>query len=262
MAELKLSDTDRKDFQARLALLDLDEEMVGERSLEVPEGQSLRLDMSADSPIQPVILRTSDITQLRRWIGTPERAAMKRSISPAQAILQSVRRVDNNEIAEGSKRVAKALSRSRTESLGRGGSLAEMSGVSADRLMASMREMEAGKSERLSAAETDTVRAAARMMIHGDYQSVADFRPVVEAFFKEFHVAAWLFKKIVVKKNSTLILGPGVHNLTAFELEIQEGGRVLSYGHLAVRVTTLRHTKFSISWPSHVLTDFKIRRFN
>lgn len=264
MADVRLSEADRSDFQARLALLDLNEEMVGERTLEVAEGQSLRLDMTAESPVQPTILRTSDITQLRRWIGTPERAAAKRTTIPAEAILQKVRRSEAAEIAEAAPRkVAKAFSRAEKASkagVARGVSLAELSGVSAERLSASLREVQAGKDVRMSAAETDAVRAAARTMIHGDYASVAEYRPAVEAFFKEFHVAAWLFKKILVKRNSTLILGPGVHNLTAYELEIEEGGRVLSYGHLTVRVTQLRHSKFTIKWPLHVMTDFTALR--
>lgn len=262
MADVRLSEADRSDFQARLALLDLNEEMVGERTLEVAEGQSLRLDMSADSPIQPMILRTGDIAQLRRWIGTPERAAAKRASIPAEAILQAVRQ-DRAEAAEAApKKVAKAFSRAdkAKSSVARGASLAELSGVSAERLTASLRAVQAGKGVQLSAAETDTVRAAARTMIHGDYASVAEYQPAVEAFFKEFHVAAWLFKKILVKRNSTLILGPGVHNLTAYELEIQEGGRVLSYGHLTVRVTQLRHSKFTIKWPLHVMTDLTALR--
>ncbi len=267
-----LSGEDRMDFQQRLARLDLDEKIVTNDTLIVESGKGTRLDSSGESAIRPLILQTSDISVLRKWIGTPEHAVQKRSVAPFAGILRSSRLegIDLGRALKPSKagagaaksgsritRSAKSKAGGRTPSL----SLAEATGLRGDMLMEKVEAFrKADLTKRpdlaLSSVEKETIRAAARELVHGDAQSVSEFKPAVEAFFVDFQVAVWLFTAIRIEANATLTLGTGVHNLTAYRMVIEDGGLVRSYGHLHVNVTQMKNPSSgpSVVLPSHVLT--------
>lgn len=259
-----LSAEDRRDYEARLARLGLDTSAIQADVLETGAGQSMRLNMVGDSQFKPLIFQTKDLRELRKWIGTPERVANRREQSPMNRILKS-EAIDKALLAGRTSVVQSAL-RSRKTKTAKGSAeisragLASMSGIKAEHLAAKVlrcKECAARgeTTEKLNADELNTLRAAARTFIHGDAALVEEYRPAVEAFFDVFQVAVWLPLRIVVKKNSTLTLGPGVHNLTAYEMVVEEGGRVVSYGHLNVSVTKLRKsTGLIIKLPDHVLT--------
>lgn len=268
-----LSGTDRMDFQKRLARLDLDESIITNDTLVVESGKGTRLDMSGDSAVRPLILQTRDITTLRKWIGTPEKAVASRNMAPFVGVLRASR-MDGIDLGgvlaaprrKGGGRVTKSAKSRGTANIA-AKSLADMTGIRADMLMDRLDKLNAGDVTArpelaLSSAEKDTLRAAARELVHGDAQSVIDYKPAVEAFFAEFQVAVWLFTEIRVEQNATLTLGTGIHNLTAYRMVIEDGGTVRSYGHLHVNVTQMKNPSSgpTLVLPPHVLSGGLIRR--
>ncbi len=265
-----LSGEDRMDFQQRLARLDLDEKIITNDTLVVESGKATRLDMTGESAIKPLILQTRDISTLRKWIGTPEHAVAARSVAPFAGVLRSSRLEEldlTRALATPKGKTGKAAAR-RTKSAkskSKAGasklSLPELTGVRPDMLLEKLAKLEKADLHKqpelaLSSIEKETIRAAARELVHGDAQSVWEFKPVVEQFFVDFQVAVWLFTEIRVEKNATLTLGAGVHNLTAYRMVIEDGGTVRSYGHLHVNVTQMKNPTGgpSVFLPSHVLT--------
>lgn len=274
MALQDLSEDERADLRKRLAILDLQDNAIFGDDLEVPSGRTVTLRMVGESPVTPLILQTGDLDKMRNWIGTPERAATKRALQPYEAILRANLRHINRASGPAEEvpddgyvsnvgglnddRRIRALGLRRTRSLrneatGDTRDLAAITGISGERLLAAVRSAAEGK--RPSSGEMELLRGAARTYIHGDKRLAAPFKAAIEASFGSFEIAAWLFPKVVVKKNSTLFFGPGVHNLTASELVIEPGGRVVSHGHLKVNVRRLRRTTgLNVALPGHVLS--------
>lgn len=259
-----LSAEDRRDYEARLARLGLDTSAIQADVLETSAGQSMRLNMIGESQFKPLIFQTKDLRELRKWIGTPERIADRREQSPLNRILKT-ESIESALLKTRAPVMPSAVKSRKTKTakgsvdVARAG-LASMSGIRAEHLAAKVQRCKecaarGEATEKLDTDELNALRAAAKTFIHGDIALVEEYRPAVEAFFEVFQVAVWLPLRIVVKKNSTLTLGPGVHNLTAYEMIVEEGGRVVSHGHLNVSVTKLRKSKgLIIKLPDHVLT--------
>jgi hypothetical protein len=237
-----LATTDRTHFRDRLASLGLDEKAIIAASFEVPEGETRRLEMAAHGDQRPYILETSDLDVLRRWIGVPDAAA-------AKLVRQPHERVSIEDDAAASERMpapkaqASARTRGKTGAAERGGGCLDR--VASRDLHKAVQKYRATPDQkkgqtRLSSDQLQVLRAAARTYIRGDFKSVAPYKPAIEAFFERFQVAAWCFTKIVVKRNATLVFGSGSHNVTAHEVIIEPGGRIVSYGHLNVNATILR----------------------
>jgi len=253
----KLPPDDRADFEKRLARLGIDASSIEDEVLEVEPGQNLRLEMSGDSPVNPMIFETKDLDTLRRWIGSPDRAVKSRVTQPFEAIVRTGSFAAN--VLSAPKTTRKRESRSaRSAAIGSGKNLSDMVKIDPGALLEKVTLAKADPANiKLKSSEIDTIRAAARNFIHGDVNMVEGFKPALEAFFGEFQIAVWLKTNIVVKKNSTLTLGTGVHNMTAHELIIESGGRVRSHGHLTVSVTKIRRpfvVNPNFRLPNHVLT--------
>ncbi|MGB9604243.1 MAG: hypothetical protein ACP5U2_15890 [Bryobacteraceae bacterium] len=91
-------------------------------------------------------------------------------------------------------------------------------------------------------SKLDAVRPHARAYLYGDSALVAHAKPVVQTRFEVFLVPVWNFLRVKVSSGSVLLFGPGANVLLAAELEIEEGGRIVSLGPLTIRVATLRKT--------------------
>jgi hypothetical protein len=261
-----IPEEDRDDFRARLARLGVNPDAVDDETIEVEAGKSLRLEMVGESPVSPMIFETRDLDTLRRWIGSPDKAVQSRRIQPFEGIIRAAN-IDIGGLAGAAAARTATRRRARTArsaSATSGARLSEITKVDAGALKASVDRVKAEPQQaRLSAIEVDTLRAAARTYIHGDVASVAEFKPAIESFFETFQVAVWLKTKIVVKRNSTLALGTGVHNLTAYEIIIESGGRIRSHGHLTVSATKVRRPALinpGLSLPNHVLTVNPLNR--
>lgn len=246
---------ERADFEKRVARLGVDPQALDDDTLEVEPGASMRLEMAGESPVSPMIFQTSDLDVLRRWIGTPDLAVAQRTTQPYEAIIRN-RDAATHNFAAPARDKKRRLTKKATGR--KSAALAEITGVEPSGLLAAVNRAKLEPAQaRLNAVEVDTIRAAARTYIHGDKKVSEAFKPAIEAYFGEFQIAVWLKKKIVVKKNATLTLGTGVHNLTAYELVIEPGGRIRSHGHLTVSVTKIRRPTLvspGLSLPNHVLT--------
>ncbi|MCS7314768.1 MAG: hypothetical protein RMI94_01635 [Bryobacterales bacterium] len=153
---------------------------------------------------RPRMIQTSDLAELKRWIGVPDEAVKGR------CLLDRGDRAALAELRRGVKQAAVAE---------------EATGAAA-----------------AASSRLDALRAHARAFLYGDSTLVATAKPLIEAHHSIFAVALWLFRKIRVRTGSVLLLGPGANVLIAGELEIEEGGQVLSLGPLTIRVATLRKT--------------------
>ena len=147
---------------------------------------------------RPQVLQTTDLAELKRWIGNPDEAVRNRCFADIDA-------------RRGLKELAAVVTSHDAEAKPAGTRL-------------------------------DAVRTFARSYIYGDSTLAAQAKSIVEKSFGIFEIYAWLFRKIKVSSGSVLAFGPGANVLNASEIEIEEGGRVVSYGSLTVNVATLRKT--------------------
>lgn len=195
------------DFARRLRRYCL--ENVEVRDLRTPCNGTVTLSASPRDPSdhRPVMLHTRDLDELKRWIGVPDSAVRGRSL---------VEREHSRAFAKGRPPAGVSAEAVRTES--------------------------AAKRTLTDSASLDAVRAHARSYLFGDSALVKDARPVIERFFGAFRIPVWIFQKVTVTSGSVLAFGTGANVLLASELEIEQGGRVVSYGSLTVSVTTLRKT--------------------
>jgi hypothetical protein len=169
------------------------------------------------SHLRPRMMQTGDLDELKRWIGLPDEAVKGRTL------------VDNDQ-----RRELRHVCTCHEELTARVGA------ETTPQFAAAVKALDS-PSQKL-----DAIRAHARSYLYGDSTLVADAKAAVEAYFGTFMIPVWLFKKITVKSGSVLAFGPGSNVLLAAELEIEQGGQVVSYGTLTVNVATLRKTKATI----------------
>lgn len=166
---------------------------------------------------RPRMLQTSDLDQLKRWVGVPDEVVKGRCLLDREEreVLSTARRAfaKEKEAVQASEAVAEA-----------------------------------------PVPRTDAIRAHARAYLYGDSSLVASAKPSLLKHFDVFMLPAWLFQKVKVSSGSVLLFGPGANVLLAQELEIEEGGQVVSLGPLTIRVATLRKTT-----PSIVATPMQLK---
>jgi hypothetical protein len=152
---------------------------------------------------RPAVLRTTDLDELKRWIGVPD-AAVK-----GRCLLDRQHRRDLAALRSQAKETAATTVQ---------------------------------KAPPAGGVQLDTLRAHARAYLYGDSSVVADAKPLLVSHFEQFAVFAWWLRKVKVSSGSVLAFGPGANVLLAGEVEIEEGGQIISQGSLTVRVGTLRKT--------------------
>jgi len=187
---------------------------------------------------RPKLLQTSDLDQLKRWIGVPDEVVKGRCLldrEEREALTAARRAVAKEAGQAGEQVVAGTLSR----------------------YAAPVAKQAAEGVEAVTEApvpRADAIRAHARAYLYGDSSLVANARPSLMKHFDIFIVPVWHFLKVKVSSGSVLLFGPGANVLLAQELEIEEGGQIVSLGPLTVRVATLRKTM-----PSIVATPLQLK---
>lgn len=170
--------------------------------------------------LRPRMLHTSDLAELKRWIGTPDEAVKGR------CLLDREERAALAELRRSLKQTAEEKEKAR--------------------------EKEVAAAAAVAGNKLDALRAHVRAYLYGDSNLVATAKPVIEAHYGLFAIALWPFRKITVRSGSVLLLGPGANVLLAGELEIEQGGQIISLGALTIRVATLRKTTpIAIMAPIH-----------
>lgn len=173
---------------------------------------------------RPRILHTSDLAELKRWIGTPDEAVKGRCLVDREerAVLADLRRGLKMAMPEKERPEKERAKEQQAQGAAAGNKL-------------------------------DALRAHVRAYLYGDSTLAASAKPLIEEHYRVFAVAVWPFRKITVRSGSVLLLGPGANVLLAGELEIEQGGQIMSLGPLTIRVATLRKTTpVAIMPPIHV----------
>lgn len=222
----ELAPAEREAFLKRLQKLDLDESAVLADELTITANTKTTLSRSTmGSKLEPLILRTKDLDDVRRWVGLPEPVAAeegKRPSSrlatvavPGAAVRQRVRVKAQAQPAAAEAMPAEFSAREIGDLVTRAGGG-----------MASARA--------LKVEQLDVLRSAARAYVRGNKAAASAYKPAIEAMFVEFEVAAWLFRTVRVGRNAVLEFGTGVHHLTAYKVIMEPGAKIRSYGHLTV----------------------------
>jgi hypothetical protein len=212
-----LSEEDRQDFERRLANYGLDTSVVQEGITVQPSSRLiLAHGPGRDTFIKPVVLEVNEFDKLTRMIGVDDRIFQR---MPQKGPLP--RRIDL-PLGEGAqRRVA-------------GPGLA----------VAAMPQPEAIPPsidfEKLTSADLDNIRIAARAYLRGNSALVASFKSILETIIGIVIVPVWPVLFVKVSSGSTLEFGPGVNVLVAYDIEIEDGGKIVSHGHLTVSCTKLR----------------------
>jgi hypothetical protein len=230
----KESNSENSDmFASNLQKFLLSEDDIRHSDLMVSSRSSITLSRSAKhaSNYSAISLQTTDLDELKRWIGMPDDAVKSRSF---------VSRTDRAHVKE----LCEFCKYHETER-------------PADRrnlLISRIRE------DKQPAAKTTSLRAYTRSYLFGDSEIVAEAKSVLQDFYGTIDIGVWLFPNVTVKSGSVLSFGTGSNVLLANNLVIEEGGSVVSQGSLSVNVTTLRKTVPSITYPYQDL-DFIKNRF-
>lgn len=226
----------RVDFAKRYGRFCAHDEDVPREELVIPCRSVVRLAASAKqaSARAPVIKSTNDIDELKSWIGVPNLQAKHEC---------SIEREHSREMAEIRKLLDTKASRAQQGANGDEGTGNVASGTRSALMTRLRTSPNAG-------LKFDAIRAHARAYIYGNSTNMASAKPVLEAVFAPFKVIVWLFPKVIVRSGATLWFGTGANVLTASELEIEQGGQVVSHGSLTVHVSNLKKTKpFTIHAP-------------
>lgn len=200
-----LSAADNAEFVQRLSVYGLDASAVLQADLVVPAKTTMTL--SASDPksfMQPRLLNTTNLDELKAWIGIPDTLYQTGILSRATIKLPtSVAPEIRAPVAE---------------------SLTVASAAAADAARAA-----------LPAAELANLRTAASAYLFGDSALVAGYKTAVENLFPNFQIIFWPFFTITVNPGSILTIGPGQNILFAWKIVIYEGGLVYApYGSLKV----------------------------
>ncbi len=208
-------EADRADFEARLANVGLTAESLIATDLVASASTVTTLSNSPSVPSKhrPVVLRTSDFSQLNKWIGVPDQVF--ESVSP---IVETPPPRRLTEIARSVREQPRVAALRQTVRPGAG----------------------AAAVRGLSSADLADVRAAARAYLRGDSRRYADYVDVIQRVFPVIEIPAWPFINVVVKSGSVLEFGPGQNALVAYSVTVEPGGVIRSYGNLDVSATILR----------------------
>lgn len=212
-----LSEEDRSDFERRLAIFGLDASAV-EPELRVRPNSRVNLAYgpNRDSYLRPIVREVTDFDELNRMIGIDDRVFEK---APPLARLP---RMLSWQAEQGGGRFTVGPGYTDVGMARREEALAHLD------------------IKRMPSEDLATIRDAARAYLYGDSKLVAHFKPLLESVIGPVILPIWAVENVYVPSGSTLTFGPGVNSLIAYQVEIEEGGRIVSYGHLNVSCTIIR----------------------
>jgi len=215
----------REDFLQRLQTYGLDTSSVQEPLFVTPSAKvTLAHGPGRESARAPFVFRTTDLTQVKRMIGVDDR--LYRNVASKTPL--------PGTISLGARTVA-----------GRGPGLRDPDrttfhagpGMSRD---PGTTESTAPSDEQLLQLDTedlDNIRIAARAYVRGDSKLVSSYSPLFERAFGTITVPIWPLLSVTVAAGSVLEFGPGVNALVAYQVNVEEGGRIVSRGHLTINCT-------------------------
>jgi hypothetical protein len=184
---------EKADFLKRLMVYGLDETSVLQPDLVVPQRTTMVLSTSPGSFLQPHILSTNNLDELKKWIGIPDRRFEKSSLkSTFKVPAQIPKKIKTNVKAQPGERNAPA--------------------------------------ESFASEDFNAIREATLAYIWGNSSLASKFKPIVEEAFGKFQVAIWPLLTITVKRGAVLELGGGANVLCVWKIVIEEGGQVRSTG--------------------------------
>lgn len=259
----KLDAEQQHSFRRRLARFDVDETALIAEELVVPEGTTVSLSPSSESGGEPRRLVTQDLDTLRRWVGVPDGLDDNPKLADTARFVRAFPALAA-KLPQTTTRPRRVSARAAADA--KVVSLSDLVEVAPDALRESVSRYVAGDERqrlvnRLSNDELETIRAAAYSYVHGTKESASQYKVAVEAYFGNFEVWGWFYTEIRVKKNSTLVFGPGANVATAYRVILEPGARIRSFGHLRVDCTELTKQKWTIVLPDHVVAnDFTVLR--
>ena len=220
--------SDREDFQKRLQVYGIDINAVQE-PLSVADSSVVHLAFGPNrsSARQPHVLETTDLAQVKRWVGLEDRIGQRLTPSlrlPGRIDLGSrIPGVVGRPVGDAAKRRFQASpGMMMDEGQGAAGSLSD------DEL------------RMLDSEDIDNVRLAARAFVRGDSRLVSSFQPLFSRVIGKITVPVWPLLSIYVARGAVLEFGTGVHALVAYEVTIEDGGKIVSRGHLSVSCTKMQ----------------------
>jgi hypothetical protein len=205
----------RADFLKRLAIYGLEETSVLQPDLVVPSQTTMTLSSVANSFLTPHVLTTTDLDELKNWIGIPDkrfegglRSAFSKTHIPLPKKLS---------VAAPGRGAKKTI------------------------------ELAEPTARAFSSADNDKIRLGAMSYLWGNSAHVADFKSIVEAAIGRFQVVVWPFFTITVNRGAVLEIGSGANVLCAWKIIIQEGGQVRGLDtNLHVQCTILQKQQLFI----------------
>lgn len=218
---------DRQDFERRLQTYGLTASALQEELVVGPSSTiSLAYGPGRQTVRQPYVLQTTDLAAVKRMVGIDDRVFQR---NPSKAPLPG--RIDLGQpLGVGRLGVAEA----------EGNFYTAAPGLAMDDPRAAAETVGGMDLSRLDDESVNNIRVAARAYVRGNSQLVASYRPIVERAIGQITLPIWPLLKVTVAAGSVLQFGPGVNVLVAWEVEIQEGGRIRSQGHLTVNCTRMR----------------------
>ena len=170
--------------------------------LELNPSGRLTLSLCKESNYSPTMLETSDIDELKHWIGTPD------ELFDARCCEQPVKDWLPAGVVGKSREAGAALKRT---------------------------------IEKLKPADHQRIMHLMKAYIYGDSRELSIYKPLLEVYWDKFRIPVWWFRRIYVPAGSVVTLSPGSAGiLWAYSIEIEEGGKVLCQGTMTFDVSQVK----------------------
>jgi hypothetical protein len=218
---------DREDFQKRLRVFGIDANAVQE-PLAVTRSDTVVLAYGPNRPSAraPFVVETTDFAQVKRMVGIDDRVVATR---PTNVALPG--RIDlASKVGASGANVLRAPGATQMRAA---------AGLMMDPDAAKSVAVSDEELRMLDADDVNNVRLAARAFVRGDSKMVASYSPLFEKVIGRITIPVWPILSIHVASGSVLQFGTGVHALVAYQITIEEGGRIVSRGHLTVSCTRM-----------------------
>lgn len=219
---------DREDFQKRLQVFGIDAATVQE-PLSVTRADTVTLAYGPNRPSAraPLVIETTDFAHVKRMVGIDDRLFTTR---PTNVALPGRIDLASKATAASSTRLVRPAAATQV----RAAAGLMMDPDAAKSVVVSDEEL-----RMLDADDVENVRVAARAFVRGDSKMVASYSPLFEKVIGRITIPVWPILSIHIASGSTLQFGTGVHALVAHQITIEEGGKIVSRGHLTVSCTKM-----------------------
>jgi hypothetical protein len=185
--------TDTADFAQRMSVYGMGVSGVIQSDLVVPPKTTLTLSAGdTRSFLRPRLLTTTDLDELKAWIGLPDTL------------------YTNKKLDMGTIRLPTS--------------------PAPTHLVEEAADVTARLPVVLPVEQVTNLRTAASAYLFGNSQLVAGYKSAIEKFYPNFQIIFWPFVTVTVNAGSTLVIGAGQNVLCAWRIVIYQGGRVVGEG--------------------------------